>query len=284
MALLHPNDELAYFGGIGSFSHEVAERCFAGKKHHSFETFEEVIESVLHRDCAAGIVPIENSNSQTIIAAQVALAEKAGMIYVTALIPHKVELCLYSYGQLEEITEVRSFEPVFGQTDLWLKENLPNAARTRTQASTSGAVASLAKDPATKSAAAIGSKGATVHGVPCVREQIQTQPNVTIFCVLCKDRPAKAEHLLFVTKDFKTEIVSEMHKVALAHGCRISSNWEVKRYPHHFGFFEISSAYGPRDILKDDPGMEARLKNTSLVGGYSGKSLTETILEKHQLP
>jgi hypothetical protein len=87
-----------------------------------------------------------------------------------------------------------------------------------------------------------------------------------------------------VTKDFKTEMVSEMHKVALAHGCRISSNWEVKKYPHHFGFFEISSAYGPRDILEGDPEMEGRLKNTFLVGGYCGKSLTETMLEKHQLP
>lgn len=273
---------VAFLGPAGTFSQQVVNKHFKASEPVPYKDFDETIEAVVHSDCHLGLTPFENSNSRSIVELQIALANHRGQIYITDLIPHHITHHLFSFSDIPDIQEVRSKDVVFKQTDAWLKKNLPDAKRVETYRSTAAAVESLQESG--PRIAAIGSKDATdIYKVPIRANDIQTEPNITVFCALERQIPdlSKIASALIGLDDFVENDFMEMSKILLRNGCAVSADWVLKSYPHTIGVFEIGSVEEKSRLQDAIFSIERHMRKSFLVGGYSGKTITSIASGKH---
>jgi prephenate dehydratase len=216
-----------------------------------------------------------------VVKAQLALTAHRSQLYVTALFPHHVRLQLYCWGpEMVKIREVRSIEVVFAQAEEWLQANVPQAIHNRTYPSTAAAVQSLVETGALDIAAIGGEEAAAV---PVVAKNIQTEPNVTIFCKVERNEPDwdSLEHLLVAITDFNDPAFEALMNLAADFGCGICSNWILDHYVSRVGVFEIKNFLSTSRLHELSAAIERRLSKTFLIGGYSGKSITQLAHDKY---
>lgn len=246
--------------------------------------FTEVFEVLKLGVVDAAVVPLENSNARSIQVAQSALLKRRGEIFVKDIVGHHVKLHLYSFGQLENVVEVRSFKPVFAQTAAWLDQNLPNAARNSNFSSTSDSILSLQAVDGSLGAAAIGSESAAFYQVPKIASEIQTEPNITVFATIVQNRPdvSSADRALIGIHNFAETDGETLSAVLSDNGCAFTSDWIIRHDGETFGVFEVGALPG-FSLCEAVTAVESALKKCFLVGSYSGKTITELEYEKHSV-
>jgi prephenate dehydratase len=272
---------IAFLGPAGTFSHEVACAHFTGCAEHPCAALDEVLEAVVHDECDLALAPFENSNSLGVVKAQLALVAHPSQIFVTALLPHHIKLHLYCWGRtLEEIREVRSIDVVFLQAGQWLSERIPAAKHNKTFNSTAAAVRSLLEIGSTEIAAIGGREAAQI---PILAHNIQTEPNVTIFCRVEKREPdwGAVDFVLVAIDDYSESGFELLMNLAAEHGCGISANWIVEQCVQRVGIFEIRNFLSKSRLSDLCAVLQRRIPTSFLVGGYTGKSITQLESEKH---
>ena len=177
---------VAYLGPLYSYSHLAAVAYFGEQPGLiPVATISSVFEAIIRQQCAAGVVPIENSTDGRVV-------DTLGMF-----LKHRVRICgeillpihhnLLSRTSRAEITEVYSKPQALSQCREWLSHNLP-AARLVEMSSTAAA-AQLAAEK--QGAAAIASlQAGTQYGLDTIADSIQdNKNNVTRFAILGWDKP-----------------------------------------------------------------------------------------------
>ncbi len=274
---------VVFLGPEYYFSHELAVIAFPEHKKCFRTEFEDIIESVMRRDCTIGLVPFENSNSSSIVKLQLGLYAHRRDVFVTDLLTHPIAHTLYGFGDLQTIEEVRSIEPVFAQTAVWLSKNLPGVIQNKTYSSSSASILSLKETENNIHLAAIGSKYASSYGVPVLASNIQTEPNVTVFCRIQSDRPdlENTDSALIGIEDFCDEDVKNLIEFLLVRGCAFTTNWVIQDPCVKFRIFEIISLASRFSLAEVIPALEKRLKKCFFIGAYTGINLSQLASDKY---
>ncbi len=272
---------VAILGPVGTFSYRAAQLHFAGCQPLPVDSFDEILECVVHGECDFGLTPFDNSNSAGVIKSQVALVAHSRQIFVTGLYPFHVRLNLYSWAkELAQVRKVRSIDVVFRQAEAWLADNLSGADMEKTYPSTAAAVLSLTETENVE-IAAVG--GPEVASVPILARDIQTEPNITIFCRVEKEPPdwGAADFAMIAVTEFNETRFEELVDLAADHGCAVGANWIVDEWCRPIGVFEITKVTVAGRLHDLCGVLERRLAKTFLLGGYAGKSFTRLTIEKY---
>ncbi len=172
---------VAYLGPEGTFTHWAAESQF-GKSvdYRAVASLADVFEDVESKRADYGVVPVENSTEGGIRETLALFLDSS--LKVCSEIVYEIRHSLMARCRIEDVEKIYSKGPVFAQTRLWLRENLPDARRVEVE-STSRAARLAAEE---ESAAAIGFEAlARDCGLNLLARNIQDRnDNVTRFFVL----------------------------------------------------------------------------------------------------
>jgi prephenate dehydratase len=275
--------KIAYLGPVHTFSHELVRQEFPGDEHVPCNTLHEVVEAVGAGNVEAGVVPFYNTTRKSIEESQIELVTHKTKVFVTDVLPLEVRHFLCGFGQLSEISEIRSKSVVFHQTSAWAQKYLPKAREVGYE-STSLAVQSVAKDR-TRHIAAIGTNSAAKHNnVPIIKKNIQNKPNFTLFFVI-RRRMAKIEsldHFLLCAPNATDREKDEISKEVSQAGCSVSANWTLQLEKKKAGvrsayFFEVDGQYSTLGLYSSVKSVGNRIRKTFVVGGYREKCITRLL-------
>ncbi len=178
---------VAYLGPPYSYSHQATLKYFGDATETApVASIAAVFESVVNKECQAGVVPIENSTDGRVV-------DTLGMF-----VRHRVRICgevlcaihhnLLSRTPREEITEVYSKPQALSQCRGWLASHLPSA-RLVELSSTAAAARLASEKPGVAAVASL--EAARGYGLDVIDRNIEDNPNnVTRFAVLGRDQPA----------------------------------------------------------------------------------------------
>lgn len=191
---LEGSPTVAFFGSLGSFSHQAAVKKF-GRSLNYFpqKTIEDVFDVVSRRHHSYGVVPVENSTEGMVNATLDSLLNYELHIY--AEIRLAIRHHLFSFAKdTRDILYLHTHEQAYAQCRRFLAKNLPQAEFIP-EASTSEAVEKLAqmKDPRR---AAIGSEIAgEIYQIPMLLANIADfEKNFTRFFVIGHDQSRPSGH------------------------------------------------------------------------------------------
>ncbi|MBI2953330.1 MAG: prephenate dehydratase [Chloroflexi bacterium] len=173
--------KVAYFGPMGSFTHEAAMLRFGSTTELvAAPNIGEVFSLVARGEADFGVVPVENSTEGFVGHTLDMLAESELRICAEIALP--ISQCLLSRGSRDDIRVVYSHPQSLAQTRRWLQQHLPDVEQ-MAASSNSRAAQMAADDP---SAAAIGPELAgEIYGLQVIERGIQDNPdNVTRFLVI----------------------------------------------------------------------------------------------------
>jgi prephenate dehydratase len=220
---------VAAMGGEGSFSHECALATFPKSDIRvHYQNFEEVIEAVQHHEADCGLVPLHNANHRYIERAHCSIFEATPYVGVTNLLEWHVRLFCYSYYELSQVIEARTYGPVLAQSAAWREQNLPSAQVNDNFSSTADAIRSLDNDRDFPACAIGSSYFKAGQSVPCIGEDIQTEPNYTIFGVVGELETVSTERVLMGIRDFSETKFWKLQSYLGKLNCKIDSNWEIQ--------------------------------------------------------
>jgi chorismate mutase/prephenate dehydratase len=174
-------DQIAYLGPPYSYTHLAAVEYFGDSSRlTSVGTIGAVFQSLTRGDCAAGVVPIQNSTDGRVVDTLGMFLQHQVRICGELLLP--IEHCLLSRTPRSEIVEVYSKPQALSQCRQWLAQNLPAAKLV--EMNSTAAAAQLAADQ--HGAAAVASRQAGAqYGLDVLAASIQDiQNNVTRFAIL----------------------------------------------------------------------------------------------------
>jgi len=181
---------VGYHGSAGSYSHEAAQRHFAGPDEqavfHGFRTFRELVESVVDGGCDFGVLPIENTTAGTINETYDLLAQYPVAAVGEEALP--IEHCLVGVEDvpLGHLRRVYSHPMAIAQCSDFLA-TLPDA-RVESYPNTAMAVELIrhANDPT--QAAIASEQAARLHGLRILKRAIANRrENQTRFLVIARD-------------------------------------------------------------------------------------------------
>lgn len=273
---------VALLGPQHSFSHEFVSQNFGDHDPVLCCDFGSALDKVRSGEADKAVIPLENSNASTIKSAQYEILARRNNLFITDINLHHVKLDLYSFVPLDEVKSIRSFPPVFAQTSSWLQQNLPEAERIGNFQSTSDAILSLHGDES--KCAAIGSQSASFYKVPLIASNIQTEPNVTVFATVEKNRPELSglSRVLLGIENFEEDDARLLISLLSNRGCAFDSDWVIRHNGESFGVFELKAIYGFSLEAAFRTAEDAQRK-CFLLGGYSGKTITRLECEKHSV-
>ncbi|KAJ2727001.1 prephenate dehydratase [Coemansia sp. Benny D115] len=195
---------VGYLGPPGTFSHQAALNRFGDSLAYvPYPRIEDVVMAAAKEEITYGLVPIENSTFGTVVQTlDTFVGQPSVKIRAEVYLP--VTQSLLSRYQLSAIRKVYSHPQAFGQSRVWLDQNLPNA--TRIDVSSTAKAAELAASE--NYTAAISSEVcATMYNLDVVAKDITTsKDNTTRFFVLgqSSDNPTGDDKsLLMFTVDHR---------------------------------------------------------------------------------
>lgn len=193
--------KVAYLGPEATYTHQAAMKNFGSSLEYiAIPTIQEVFSSVERGHADYGVIPVENSTEGAVHHALDLLVETN--VTVVAQIYLKIEHCLISRSDLEDIHTVMSKDQALAQCRHWLQDNLPKAHQINAL-STGDAVKKVRQEDGV--AAIASSLAAEIHGVPIQVKNIQDRiHNTTRFFVL--GGPGQEAALHATGKD-KTSVV-----------------------------------------------------------------------------
>lgn len=179
---------VAFFGSVGSFTHQAAIKKFGHSlEFYAQKTISDVFDVVSRKHHTYGVVPVENSTEGIVNQTLDNFLNYDLRIYAEIRLAINHHLLSYA-KELNQIRFVHTHTQAYAQCRRWLSQNLPNAEFVE-EASTSEAVQKLAhlKD---EFRAAIGSQLASeIYQVPILVSNIQDfEKNFTRFFVIGHDQ------------------------------------------------------------------------------------------------
>lgn len=123
---------IVFLGPVGTYSYEAALLAFGSSVDDTIQakSLKEVIESVAEKRAAAGVLPVENSTNGPVYQALEALIDIGDSVEITNEVRVPIKHQLYTMEtSLSNISTVFSHSQVWGQSDGWLKTNLPGVKR-----------------------------------------------------------------------------------------------------------------------------------------------------------
>ena len=177
--------EVAYLGPEATFTHSAALKQFGrAGTFLSYESVDEVFESVERREADFGVVPIENSQEGAVRHTLDRFLESELVISSESYLP--VELCLLGrMGKLEEIQLLASHRQAFSQAKNWLEGNLRDIA-TREVSSTARAAKLAAKESGVGALAS--PVAADIYGLDILARRVEDRvDNHTRFLVIGRE-------------------------------------------------------------------------------------------------
>jgi chorismate mutase / prephenate dehydratase len=146
------SEKIAYLGPQTSFSHEAALIAFPNSNLIEKKTIIEVFESIEKKECAKGVVPIENSTGGSVPFTLDELVK--GKFFINKEFFVEIKQCLIGNDLLKNIKKIYSHPQGFAQCSEWIKKNAKGIELIETT-STSKAAELASKE---KNSAAIASK------------------------------------------------------------------------------------------------------------------------------
>lgn len=176
---------VAALGPAGTYSNEAAAKRFPQEKVEFLTSLGDVVESVGSGRCEFGVLPVENSSNGVVHLAISAMLKSPHKNTLGVLddVQVNVRHQLYTNAKsLSSIKTVYSHPQVWGQTNQWLRTNLPHAKLVDVD-STSAAVTKVLENKASTSEAAIGGPNSS-QSAPFVENCCDNLDNTTRFLVL----------------------------------------------------------------------------------------------------
>ncbi len=189
---------VAFFGALGSFTHQAALKKFGHSLQFApMRTIEDVFDSVQRKHNRYGVVPVENSTEGMVNATLDCLLKFDLNIYAEIRLP--IQHHLFSLAQsYSEIKIIRTHHQAYAQCRRWLQQYLPHAEFVE-ESSTSEAVRRVA-EAGNPHEAAIGSQAAgELFSARLMTENIADYDrNFTRFFVIGHDKsgPSGADRTL----------------------------------------------------------------------------------------
>ncbi|RIA92215.1 Prephenate dehydratase-domain-containing protein [Glomus cerebriforme] len=186
---LQKDVSIAYFGPLGSYTHQAAiERFGDGINYFPQPTISDVFDSVEKRRTTYGIVPFENSTYGSVVATlDKFISCKTHILAETYL---RINHCLLSKSKFSSLNKVYSHPQGFGQCQKYLDMYLKEVQRVDAL-STSKAAEIAASEPYSAAIASITC--AELYGLDVLEKDIQdVKNNVTRFFILgsTSDKPS----------------------------------------------------------------------------------------------
>lgn len=186
--------QVAFFGALGSFTHQAAINKFGHSlEFSSMRTIEDVFDAVQRKHYRYGVVPIENSTEGMVNATLDCLLRFDLNIYAEIRLPIQHQLFSYA-SDLSEIKVVRTHHQAYAQCRRWIQKNLTQAEFI-SESSTSEAIRKIA-DEKNSSEAAIGSTAAgELFNAPLlVRDIADYDRNFTRFFIISHDKSGASDN------------------------------------------------------------------------------------------
>jgi chorismate mutase/prephenate dehydratase len=252
---------IAFFGPIGTFTHEAAiERFGNSAAFLPCATIPQVFEQVAQEAVSFGVVPVENSIEGSIRETlDLLMSSTVGVCgEISIRITHAL---LNITGKIEDVRQVMSHPQALAQCRQWLNHTLPGIPVV--EASTTVKAAENAASD--KSVAAIGSERlAVMLGLQAIARGIQNRTeNITRFLVLGRLKPGPTGHdrtsVVFWTEDkpgalFRLLEKFSQHNINLS---RIESRPDRGGMPWKYAFFVDLEGH------RDDPKIAECLEELS---------------------
>lgn len=232
---------IAYQGIEGSYSHEAARKFYGGSAIPvEHESFRDVFDAVLLGDCEAGIVPVENAITGSVVQNLDHLSASACSICGETILPVRHALLGAEESTLEDIKQVYSHEQGFLQCGNFLSAHKNWLCIPYFNTAVSAKFVAQEKD---KTKAAIASAYAgEIYGLAVLAENISDKAqNSTRFAVICADsrKPSDPDcnkaTILFTLRHEKGSLASALNHLSCLNLTRIESrpteaNWEYRFY------------------------------------------------------
>ena len=181
-----PQQEVAYLGPVGTYSHLMAEKRFGKKaKLVPMPTIHDVCSFVSRGSGRHGIVPIENSSGGAIYETVDILLANKPKVHIDEELRLQVNLALLGRKNEKIQTLYSHFAPL-EHCAPWVRRNLPKATR---QVVASTAEAAL-RASVEQNAGALGSRRlASIYKLDVLLYPIEAEiPNITTFLAISKKR------------------------------------------------------------------------------------------------
>ena len=215
---------VSYLGPEGTYTQEAAEFFFGDNGEYIAEdSVSRAIDDVIDGISDYAVIPQENTIGGAVTNYLDALIEKNDVYVVGEIIlPISQTLMGIEGASLDDIKVVCSHAQGIAQSEVWRKENIPDAV-TEEMSSTAAAVSYVA-EMGDKSIAAIGaSRAGELYGLSILAENVQiTDNNKTRFYVLSDSPISRGNHGVFVVQceaNRIDDIIVELNKVGLEFVC-----------------------------------------------------------------
>lgn len=176
---------IGYFGLPGSFSHEVAQRCFRRDELLPFPQMASGFEQLRAKEVDRIVVPFENSvgGAVTDTLDQLILLENWEREFsILRQVVYSIDLCLMSRAEPAKIRRIYSHFVPLQVVRGWIEKRFPGV-ETIVVGSTSGAAEQAARDD--RGAAVGNAAAANVYGLGLIaRRLVPPSINVTRFLVI----------------------------------------------------------------------------------------------------
>jgi chorismate mutase / prephenate dehydratase len=264
---------IAYQGIEGSYSHEAAKKYFGGNAILvSQERFVDVFDAVLSGECVAGLVPVENSITGSVVQNYDLLSACNCFICGEYILPVEHALLGVAGSTLEDIQQVYSHEQGLLQCGIYLSAHKSWLCIPYLNTAVS---AQLVAQEANKTKAAIASVYAgEIYGLTALAQNISDRAqNSTRFAAVCAKAPdvqtAKTDYnkatILFTLRHEKGSLAAALCHLSGLNLTRIESrpsqtNWEYRFYVDLEG-----DLLGFQDVMQ---GLGAFCTSVRLLGMY----------------
>lgn len=194
-------EKIAYLGPKTSFSHEAAKKVFPGNELIEKKTIAEVFSSIEKKECAKGVVPIENSTGGSVPFTLDELISKKFFINKEFFV--EIKQSLLGNTNIKEIKKLYSHPQGFAQCGIWLKKNAKGIELIETTSTSKAAQLASCE----KNAGAIASNlAAEEFGLKIIQKNINDdEQNSTRFVVVSqsknKEGEGKKSSIIFGVKD-----------------------------------------------------------------------------------
>ena len=184
---LEQSIRVAYLGPPGTFSHRAALAKFGGSSEHKpVDTIPDVFAEVERKGAHYGIVPLENSTEGVVRDTLDMFARTSLKVCAEVFVPVQHHLATRA-GSLREVKRLYAHPQSYGQSRIWLRENLSKAEWV---AATSNSKSAQLASVDSEAAAICTDIAAEIYNVPLVAHHIEDSPhNRTRFVVVGENEP-----------------------------------------------------------------------------------------------
>ncbi len=270
---------IGYLGPEYSFSYCLAIKEFPKATLVRYDDFNDACSAILSKGCEAALIPFYNTNGHDVVEAQKVILKYREKIFVNGVFADDIEHHACGFGEISEIREVFSKQPVLKQISRWMNDPFRKNARFIPVDSTSKAVemVSKTKDP---HQCAVGSVQAAKHfRVPVLEAEIQNKPNITVFFLLSETRPEFKEiaSCVWAVENCQISDMNKMENIAEEYHCSITAASRYTVEGTKYAYFEITAFNANLNMLSLCNQISAGFKTASFLGGYKKNSIKTLI-------